>query len=257
MSNSKNVTISRSVTATLDERFIFNFRLRSDALAKHLPVSWLQPQVFNGWSVASLCILKLSHVVIAPMPRVLGCKTISCAYRCGVLDTSKTQAEPSVYIIDRNTDQPLIAHFARWWLAENMPLICSTIDEYEDSTTICLNRLEEQPLFNAEVKPSEQWNSEIFPTVDEFAKFIHEGVSSYAPSIYGDALTHVDLIKNDPVYELVGANVAYNWLDSVWPDTGLIFDSAVRVRNGGTYKWLFRGLAEENKVETRLAQLAV
>jgi len=78
----------------------------------------------------------------------------------------------------------------------------------------------------------------------DFSAFIHNGVLSYAPSIYGDALTKVDLIKEDPSYEPLDADVDFSKLDGVWADAKLEFESAVRA-HGGEYKWTYRGLASE------------
>lgn len=47
----------RSVKARMEERYIFNFRLPPDELAKKLPIPWIEPQVVNGCSVVSFCIL--------------------------------------------------------------------------------------------------------------------------------------------------------------------------------------------------------
>jgi hypothetical protein len=69
------------------------------------------------------------------------------------------------------------------------------------------------------------------------------GVSSYTPSIYGDALAKVDLHKEDPNYQPLVADIDVNSLDGIWPDTGMVYDSAVRA-TGGTYTWTYRGLAK-------------
>ena len=66
-------------------------------------------------------------------------------------------------------------------------------------------------------------------------------MSSYTPSIYGDALAKVDLIKEDPAYVPLEATVDFSWLDGAWRDAGLEYDSAVRA-TGGEYKWTYRGL---------------
>ena len=101
--------LTRSVYARLVERFIFNFRISPDALDRRLPVRWLKPQVVNGYSVVSFCILRLERLMLWPLPSFLGFDTISCAYRCGVIDASAASPEPSVYIISRNTDSPTIS----------------------------------------------------------------------------------------------------------------------------------------------------
>ena len=237
----------RAVTARLIERFIFNFRLRPDEFAAHLPVPWLQPQIINGWSVASFCILKLQQVIIWPLPGWLGLKTTSCAYRCGVIDTSNGKAEPSVYITDRNTDLPIIARLAPWWFCDTIPMVRFELVDAGMLSKIQINYLDRQRLFYAEAKDSAEpghLNSEVFDSVDSFANFIHAGISSYTPSIYGDALAKVDLVKEDPVYVPLDAVVDFSWLDGAWSDAKLTFDSAVRA-TGGIYKWTYRGLRSE------------
>jgi len=75
----------------------------------------------------------------------------------------------------------------------------------------------------------------------DFSDFIHNGVTSYAASIYGDALTKIDLIKEDPVYQPYSAKVDFSWLDDTWRNANLELDSAVRA-HGGNYRWNYRGL---------------
>jgi hypothetical protein len=238
--------IPRIVKATLLERFIFNFRLRPEELAKHLPVNRLKPEVFNGWSVASFCILKLNQVRIWPMPKFLGMETISCAYRCGIVDTSTRTQVPSVYVTDRNTDLPIIARLGPWLLFDSFPMVRPTITDQGDSHSIHITYLDREELFCAEAKkrPSAQFTSEVFPSLAAFSDFIHKGILSYAPSIYGDALTKIDLIKEDPAYEPLDAEVDFSKLDGLWADAHLEFDSAVRA-TGGEYKWTYRGLSSE------------
>jgi hypothetical protein len=76
-------------------------------------------------------------------------------------------------------------------------------------------------------------------------------VTSYAASIYGDALTKIDLIKEDPVYQPYTARVDYSWLDSTWRNANLELDSAVRA-HGGNYRWNYRGLVQLVKGPERL-----
>jgi hypothetical protein len=235
----------RTVSARLIERFIFNFRLRPDALAQHLPVSYLAPQVFNGWSVVSFCVLKLDRMILSPLPSWLGFPTTSCAYRCGVIDTSGDDSQPSVYITDRNTDLPIISRLGPWVFADTIHTVRPGIEQTGDTFRITVEYLDRQPLFTAEATPAadpSHLGSEVFESIDAFAAFIHGGVSSYTPSIYGDALAKVDLHKEDPTYEPLRASIDVNSLDGVWQDAGIIFDSAVRA-TGGTYVWTYRGLA--------------
>lgn len=233
------MAIPRSVHARLVERFIFNFRLSPDALNTQLPAPWLKPQVLNGWAVVSFCILKLDRVMISPLPGFLGFETVSCAYRCGVIDSSGDGPQPSVYITDRNTDLPMIARLAPFIFLDTIPMVRVSITHENDVVDIQASYLDRQRLFAAKVAPG-KLDSQLFGSVKDFVGFIKGGVSSYSPSIFGDQLTRVDLAKEDANYEPLNANVEFSWLDGAWRDSGLIYDSAIRA-TGGRYKWTYRG----------------
>lgn len=237
-------SIPRSVVAQMRERYIFNFRLRPDALARHLPVKWLQPQVVNGWSALSFCILKLDRITIWPIPALINFATISCAYRIGVMDLSGHGPEPSVYITDRNADLPIIIRTAPLLFADAIPALKARIETVAQHTKIQLRYMDGQPLFSVETSPVERLRSEVFGSVDDFAAFIKGGVSSYTPSVLPDTLARVDLHKEDIAYQPMDAKVEFSWLDGVWRDAGMEYDSAV-FASGATYKWTYRGLWAE------------
>jgi hypothetical protein len=234
-------TIPRSMVAQMRERYIFNFRMRPDALARHLPVKWLSPQVVNGWCACSFCILKLDRLTIWPIPPLINFSTLSCAYRIGVIDHSGDSPSPSVYITDRNADLPLVIRTAPLLLADAIPALKSSWSESNGVTSIELRYMDGQPLFSAQVTRARELSSQVFGTVDEFAAFIKGGVSSYTPSVLPDTLARVDLYKEDIAYQPLDAKVEFSWLDGVWPDTGMEYDSAV-FASGAKYTWTYRGL---------------
>ena len=241
------VTIPRTVVATLKERYIFNFRLPPDKLAERLPVDWLKPQIINGWSVASFCILSLRNVMVWPIPSQFGFKTISCAYRCGAIDHSGSEPTPSVYVLDRNTDLPLIARLAPFLFLDTIPMVDVELSRAEGGVKVNVRYLDRQRMFAAKARPlpgGGLFESKVFESLDGFAQFIHQGISSYTPSIFGDSLARVDLHKEDPVYEPMAGEIDYDWLEGEWRDAHLEFDSAVRA-TGGLYRWTFRGVRSE------------
>jgi hypothetical protein len=237
--------IPRSITAELEERLLFNFRIAPEVLATALPVPWLKPLVVNGTSILSFCILHLKNVTIWPLPgSIIGWKTISCAYRCGILDSSDGPPQPGVWIVDRLADLPIIAKLSPWLLCDTLPVIRPRIGHFGDQIKVEIDYPDNSPFFKANIGPAPggEFRSKTFKTMQEFSSFIHNGVTSYAASIYGDALTKIDLIKEDPVYEPHSAVVDFSWLDTMWRDAKLELDSVVRA-HGGQYRWNYRGLS--------------
>lgn len=236
-----------TVEARLIERFIFNFRIRPEVLASHLPVSYLCPQVFDRWSVVSFCILTLDHVTLAPLLPWIGLKTTSCAYRCGVINTTGAQPEPSVYILKRYTDRSLISCLGPWVFASSMPKVCFSQTRDGVVSTIRVHH-DGQCLFSASIRPSpfpDALDSQVFDSLDAFARFVNLGVTSHTPAIGKNALARVDLQKSDTRYTALDATIEHSLLDDLWPNAGLIFDSVVQA-TGGLYKWTYRGLVERS-----------
>lgn len=231
----------RSVTAHMEERYIFNFLIEPDALAKKLPVPWLEPQVFNGYSVVSFCILFLKRLSVAPIPPLLPFETISSAYRIGVIDVSGARPEPSVYITERWANLPLVAKLAPWIVLDSIPIISVELEHVDRTTQVRMGYFDGTPLFTAQAKPAAAFSSQLFATVGDFSAFIKKGVSSYAPAIYGGAFTKVDLLKEDVGYQPMEATVGYSELHQLWDDVEMPLDSAVKA-TGARYKWTYRGL---------------
>lgn len=238
------LNLPRSVSARLVERFIFNFRLSPSALGDRLPVPWLRPQILNGWSVVSFCILRIERLMLQPIPSIVGLQTICCAYRCGVIDSSGAAPQPSVYIVGRNTDRQFLSLMAPAIFESPMPQVWATIEHGTECTQIVVRSVDERLLFSAEVFPAKQggdMKSNAFGSLQEFVKFIKDGVSSYARSTTAGRYSRIDLRKQDAGYESMEAVIRYNQIDYDWPGSGLEYDSTVRAGGGGSYVWTFKG----------------
>lgn len=240
----------RSVKADMEERFIFNFRARPDHLAKKIAAPWLKPQVVNGWSAVSFCILRLSRLSVVPIPPIMSFSTISCAYRIGVIDTSGANPEPSVYVTERWADLALAAKLAPWILLDSVPVIDASLTRRDGETDVAFNYFDRTQLFEATVSPAASFQSQVFESMDSFAAFIKGGVSSYAPSLYAGAFTKVTLLKEDAEYTPMNATIRYSELHRLWDDLEMDLDSAVRA-TGAAYKWTYQGLVSANGLARR------
>lgn len=231
----------RSITSRMEERLIFNFLIEPEELAKKLPVPWLEPQVINGSSVVSYCVLYLKRLSVSPIPPILPFETISSAYRIGVIDVSGREPQPSVFVTERWADLPWIARLAPWIILDTVPVIEADLGRDGQTTRVDMSFFDGTPLFSAEAKPAPEFRSRLFAGVDEFARFIKDGVTSWGPAIYGGAFTKVDLFKEDVGYQPLDAKVSFSLLHQLWPDVEMPLDSAVRA-TGARYKWTYRGL---------------
>jgi hypothetical protein len=232
---------AQTVTANMEERFIFNFRIKPEILAKHLPSDLLKPQIVNGYSIVSFCVLKLNNIVVKPIPSFLGYNSTSCAYRIGVIDKSEKTESNSVYIVERYTDRGIISTLAPKILSDNIPIADTKISEKNGYIYVTTTDENGKIYFSAKVKKTNALNSKLFADPEDFKSFIKQGVSSYTPSSKPNMVSRVDLVKKDNDYTPLNAEIISQNFSSYWEDADLEFDSALHT-TGGKYTWTNKGL---------------
>lgn len=232
--------IKPSVYGHLVDRYLFNFRLDADYLRSRIPARWLKPRLFHGYGVVSFCLLKLKGVTLWPLPTSIGIDSISCAYRCAVTDTSSAAPEPSVYILGRSTNVPIVGKLGTAFFSGDMQLMSASIEERPHNFDISVRDSKGKRIFVAQTKYSRGLNSKLFNTVDEFVAFIKGGLSSYTPSTRPVKMSRVDLVEDSNTYRAMEAHVDYTSLSDEWKGSGLEFDSAFHA-TGGLYRLAYLG----------------
>ena len=229
------------IRARLAERFLFNFRMPLEAISKYMPEPWLTPQVINGYGVASFCVLHLRNITYAPLPTVFGVQSISSAPRIAVIDRSRGQPDPAVFVTYRQTNSAFGAWYTKYWSAPH-PLVEAAIEHVsEGETKVSIHSLLGELQFTATVRPSARLDSALFASRDEFSAFIAQGISSYGYSRYGRRLTKFDLHKQDMGYDVLQATGVSGSAIASWLSDGATLDSVFHTR-GGQYEWTYHGL---------------
>ncbi len=246
MIRTKKLAISPSVYGQLVDRYLFNFRVNPDALQSRLPVSWLKPRLVNGYGVVSFCMLRLKGVTLWPLPTSMGIDSTSCAYRCAVTDASDMQPEPSVYILGRSTNIPVVSKLGTALFSGDMQLIHTSIKDSPVRVDVSASRVDGRLLFAASIaRGPKRLDSKLFSSLDEFVAFIKGGLSSYTPSTRPGRYSRVDLTEDSNQYMPVEASIAYSELDDAWKDAGLVFDSAFHA-TGGLYRLKYLGSVQDS-----------
>ena len=233
-----------SIRAELGERFILNFRMAPDALRKYLPVAWLEPQLINGFAVASYCLLDLRHITVAPLAPKVGLHSLSCAPRYAVLDMSGEQSKPAVFVTERQTNSAFGAWFTTLGFSAPHPHVEAAIRQENGVWDINVQQPAGEPIFAARVRRTDAADSSLFSTTSAFADFIAQSVSSYGLSRHDARLTKIDLRKQDRTYEPLEVLALSGPAAEAWQADGAVLDSAFRTA-GGCYEWTYLGLTDE------------
>jgi hypothetical protein len=230
------------VRAKLAERFIFNFRMPSQALQKYLPVKWLAPAQVSGFAVASFCMLDLRHITVAPLPTIVGLNSVSCAPRYAVTDLSAGTPKSAVFVTERQTNSAFGAWFTRLGFSAPHRRVHASITREDGVIRLSVKGPDGQNIFSASVRPDSGTPSEMFDC-ESFKRFIAEGVSSYGLSRHGTRLTKLDLHKEDTDYHsLKVLDMSGSAVDE-WLTNGAQFDSAFST-SGGRYEWRYLGMTD-------------
>ena len=232
--------IKPSVYGHLIDRYLFNFRLDASYLGSRVPVGWLKPRLYHGYGVVSFCLLKLKGVSLWPLPTSIGIDSVSCAYRCAVTDMSSVVPEPSVYILERSTNVPIVGKLGTRLFSADMHVMNASIEERAHDCAIRVLDSEGKNTFVAHTKDSKDLNSRLFESVDEFVTFIKGGLSSYTPSTRPNRMSRIDLVEDSNSYRPIDARIDYTSLSDDWKGSGLEFDSAFHA-TGGLYRLAYLG----------------
>lgn len=228
------------VRAELAERYIFNFRMPLEVLADYLPAPWLSPQSVQGYGVASFCLLDLRHITAAPFPTFCGIHSVSCARRYAVLDHSDG-SRPAVFVTERQTSSAFGAWFTGLGFSCRHPYAPASIEHRDREADLRIGLTKDDPQFSATVRLGGRLASEFFPSSEEFAAFIAQGVTSYGLSRHPNRLTKVDLHKDDHGYQPLDVLSLQGPILDEWRSSGAVLDSAFRTQ-GGRYQWTYYGL---------------
>ena len=232
--------IKPSVYGQLVDRYLFNFRMDADYLQSQIPARWLRPRIYNGFGVVSFCLLRLKGVTLWPLPTLMGIDSISCAYRCAVMDLSSGVPQPSVYILGRSTNVPIIGKLGTALFSGDMQVMNASIKQRVNHCDIQVSDNQGNMIIAAHTRSSSRLKSVLFNSVDEFVTFIKGGLSSYTPSTHLGKMSRVDLVEDSNTYRPIDAKIDCASLSNLWKDSRIEFDSAFHA-TGGLYRLAFLG----------------
>jgi hypothetical protein len=182
-----------AISAHVRERIVVNFAVEPDLMAAALPCDWLAPQIVDGKSVVSFCVLWLDRLTPSGWPSGLIASQISCAVRFGVID--RTTGRPGVYVVDRCTDSALGSFATRLGFPGFHPLV-----KFSEKTESSARRIDVERAGLPYVSFSlgaPNGSCGVFGSAHAFARFMSEGDRSYTLAARSGVLNIVDLVKEE------------------------------------------------------------
>jgi len=97
-----------ALRATMERRILVNYRVDPDVLARDLPAPF-RPALVDGYGMAGICLIRLSGVRPAGVPRAFGLRSENAAHRVAVEWDTPDGPVSGVYVPRRDTSSRVAA----------------------------------------------------------------------------------------------------------------------------------------------------
>jgi len=181
------------IRGIIDRRILANFRVDPDVLGRLLPEPF-RPQIYRGYGIAGICLIRLKEVRPRLVPRCLGIRSENAAHRIAVEWDDAGELRTGVYIPRRDTSSwlnvlaggrifPGKHHRARFDVQEDESQLCVRMQSSDGSTRLQIE---------GEVSESLPSGS-VFPTLDAASRFFETGSLGYSPDHSGKSFDGLEL----------------------------------------------------------------
>jgi len=228
----------------IDRRILANFRVAPEVLSRVLPHPF-RPQVVNGYGIAGICLIRLTHIRPRYCPTLLGISSENAAHRIAVEWNVDGQQRSGVFIPRRDTSSwlnavaggrmfPGIHHRAHFEVAEDDDHFRVSMDSYDGSAHLTVD---------GEVSSAFPTTS-VFASVEDVSRFFEAGSLGYSPATRNGDFDGLELrTSNWRVEPMVIRRIESSFFGdtSVFPAGSVSFDNALLMR-GIDHEWHGREL---------------
>jgi uncharacterized protein YqjF (DUF2071 family) len=227
------------IRGLIDRRILVNYRCDPEVLAPLLPAPF-RPQIFRGYGMVGICLIRLKQVRPALLPSWLGISSENAAHRTAVEWEEGGEVRQGVYVRRRDTDSrlnslaggrlfPGIHHHARFDVEETADRysIALTSDDGDTSMIVRARRCEELPA------------TSIFPSLEEASAFFAAGSLGYSATPDAARFQGLELRCNSwQVEPLEVEEARSSFFDdaTLFPAGSIEFDCALLMR-GIEHEW--------------------
>lgn len=222
------MTIVHAVRARLRRRLLLNYRLDADVARALLP-DGLRPLLVDGHAVAGVCVLGLEDIRPRWARGRWGFRSENAAHRIAIEWDEEGEAQPGVYIFERHSSAWLPVLFGGRLFPGVHRKARFAIDESGDRYAVTMDA--EGESLAAEVEVGGEWQSGLFPTVEDASEFYRSGRIGWSRRHDGVSLEPVELTSTE--WSVEGArlrSLRSSFFDAL-PEGAAVFDSVVVMRD--------------------------
>lgn len=222
------------VSGLIERRILVNYCADREVVRSMLPAPF-RPKTVHGFGVVGICLIRLSELRPAHVPRWLGVASENAAHRIAVEWDDRGSVREGVYIPRRDTNSkwnrlvggrlfPGIHHCADFRVEETVREICVSLRSVEDQTHVAVRGsiCEQLPV------------SSIFQTMEQASNFFKAGSLGYSATRDCHRLEGLELrCRSWRVEPLEVTELRSSLFDdeAIFPSGSIEFDCALVMRN--------------------------
>lgn len=227
------------IRGVIDRRVLVNFRVDPSVLSRVCPPPF-RPQIFNGFGIAGICLIRLKQIRPRRMPSWVGISSENAAHRIAVQWDVDGHTQAGVYIPRRDTSSrlnalvggrvfPGVHHHATFEIRESEQTYHIVMDSDDGSASLSVDGRVSDGLPDHSV----------FGSIAECSKFFEAGSLGYSPASSATQFDGLEL-RTDfwRVQSLDVSEVRSSFFDdcAVFPVGSIALDNALLMR-GIEHEW--------------------
>jgi uncharacterized protein YqjF (DUF2071 family) len=226
------MNLMNTVEGRIERRLLVNMRVDPDAVSRVLPDPF-RALIVDGWSIAGMCLIRLTGLRPAGLPSRLGLTTENVAHRIAVEWDDQGERRTGVWIPQRHTASrltvalggrafPAVHSFARF-----------DVDDRGDEISINVTRDHRPFISVSAAAAADVPDSSVFSSMDEANAFFQTGSTGVSPAGRNERCDMVDLDVDGWNLRPLRIMEAHSTiLEDLWPNgTSSEWDSAFIMRD--------------------------
>lgn len=215
-----------TITGTIKRRFLINYRIDPDVLARILPPPF-KPKLHNGYAIGGVCLIRLEKIRPEILPLPCGMSSENAAHRFAVTWDDKE----GVYIPRRDSDSlmnqvaggrlfPGVHHAASFEINESDADFDFSMKSDDEKVHVAFSGSQ------SETFPEES----CFSSLEESSKFFEAGSLGYSDTKGGKIYDGLSLVTNEwavSSFDMKEVFSSYFADKSIFPEGSVEYDHAL------------------------------
>lgn len=223
-----------TIQGLIDRRILVNYRLDPKVAEQLLPAPF-RPMKINGFTLAGICLIRLSDIRTPLMPSFLGLQSENAAHRIAVEWDQDGTRHTGVYVPRRDTSSRFNSMLGGRLVPGQQHHARFHVHEHDSRYRVVMNSDDHAAHVKVEGRVAMNWfRDSIFPSLDAANQFFACGSAGYSATCEPRRFDGLECqIRHWDASPFQIESVESSWLDDrkKFPDGSLQFDCALLMRN--------------------------